>query len=187
MEITVKKKTLFYFPKFKNEPLNIYDERGNIFYSSDFTKNFKGLFYLPKGRYNTDNLIVQSRGNLTQPEIRLPKRQWDMKHNFNNFEIRYGNNINKCTIFHDRKIILFDDSFKSAPLYQLAFMLAHEKGHNYYMSEKFADLFALRLMLKEGYNTSQVIRAIDLTLSDKRSIDRKIFIYKLLNKFYDGQ
>lgn len=184
MEIKVKKKTLFYFPTFKNNKLEIYDERNNLFYSSDFVKNFKGLFYLPKGIFKTSNRIVVSNGKLTQPKVNLPKPQFNRGHNFSEFEFKFGENKNKASIFHDKKLILIDNSFKKKPYYQLMFIIFHEFGHNYSNSEHYADLYAVKRMLESGFNPSQIIHAIDLTLTDSKSIDRKLFIYKLFNKYY---
>lgn len=184
MEIKVKRKTLFFFPNFKNDLLNIYDNKGVLFYSSDFVSNFLGYFYLPSGTYTANHYFKQVNGKLQQPKIKLPKRERDFKHNFKEFKILFGINKHKCTIDHDEKTILFDNSFLDAPKYVLAFILYHEQGHNFYETEWKADLFSVAKMLKEGYNISQIIKA-PFTLSEKQE-NRKLKILQHFENLNNG-
>lgn len=185
MEITTNAKTLFYFPNYKTEKLELFDSRNILFYSSDFSNNFKGYFYLPKGKFTTDNQIKKSNKSLQQPKIKLPKRQRDYKHNFKEFKIFFGENKHKCSIFHNDKIILFDSSFLKEPQYIIDFILYHEHGHNYYSSEELADLFSVAKMIKKGYNPSQIINC-PFSLSDKQE-KRKIKILEIFNNFYNDK
>lgn len=180
MEIRTKKKTLFFFPEFKNKVLNIYDNRGILFYSSDFVSNFGGKFYLPKGEFSSNHFIKQISGSLKQPKILLPKREHFYNHDFNKFKIIFGENKHKCSIFHDDKIILFDNSFLNKPKYIIDFILFHEMGHNYYETEYKADLYSVAKMLKDGYNISQIIKA-PFSMSENQE-ERKIKILEHFNK-----
>ena len=168
----------------KKTPFKIYDHRQILFYSSDFVKNFKGVFSLPKGVYYSDNEIFkisQLKDNFNS--FKLPKRERDLKHNFDIFKIYFSNNPSKCTINHIDKTINFDKSFKDKPLYILHFVLSHEMGHNYYKTEEYADLYAVKQMLKMGYNPSQIGLCPLLSLS-KHSDYRKNIIVKQILKYY---
>lgn len=169
MKFTVDKKTTYHTP---DSRLRIFDFRGVIFYDSNWIKNFKGLLTIPKGEYHTLNklkIINKGKNNFI---VKMPKHERDLKHDFTKFKIEFAPNPNKCTIFHDKNLIQFDDSFKKAPWFQLVFILMHEKGHNYYATEHLADKYAVKQMLKKGYTPIQICLAPLLTLSG-RAYDRK--------------
>jgi len=183
----IDRKTLIFSPDFeKGESIKVYDERNILFYDSDWASRFKGLFFLPKGIYFCENELSRSRAKLKRPKIIMPRRERNLNHNWKDFNIEFGNNPNKCSIYHNKKLILFDKSFENRPMYQLAFMIYHEKGHNYYSTEKFADMYAVRQMLNIGYNPSQIVRAPLVTLSDK-SNDRKNYILNKFVKYYNNE
>lgn len=182
MEINVKSKTLYFHPNYKSEKLKIFDKNGILFYSSDFVKNFKGLFFLPKGKYFTDNKIIVSCETLKQPKMNLPLKERDYQNGIKNFKVYFGINKHKCTVFHDQGYILFDESLKNVPKYIKAFILYHEWGHEYYETEHFADLYAVAKMLKEGYNPSQIILC-PFSLSNKQE-ERKVKLLKLFDNYY---
>lgn len=177
IKLIVKNKGYF---STNNPYLQIYDYKKILFYSYKFVAKFKKEFYLPKGVYFISSKIkrIKYKKRKIKP---LPDRERNLKHKWSNFKIEFDNNPNKATIYHKKKLIVFDNSFKLKPLYVLIFILAHEVGHKYYKTEYKADAYAVHYMLKAGYNRSQIGLAPLNTLSNEQ-IKRKHIIIKNLKK-----
>lgn len=163
---------------FKNltpKEFTIFDSNGVIFYSNKNLVKKDISFNLPKGVYVSDTQFEVLKKPVLTPKINLPKPE--RKISTKGFKILYAENPNKATINYALKTITFDKSFlhKSKP--ERVFVLLHEKGHGYYGTEKYADLYAAKKMLSLGYNISQIGLSQDNVLSDRSSsIDRKNFI-----------
>jgi hypothetical protein len=166
--------------------IKIKDTTGKVFY---LYKNPTGKiceFNLPKGKFLTDNKIGERAEpkKYTLPElapferkVKFPKR----------IKIYYKNNKNKCSVNLEAGEIIFDKDFrKSLSTPTFVFIICHEFGHYFYgghnpvteadkykRSEMFCDTFATRLMLKNGYNPSQIVLSSRYSLSDA-STERKI-------------
>jgi hypothetical protein len=163
-------------------PFTIYEDDGTtIFYDSTFTdhiaKGEKLNFNLPAFEYRYDGSFIKLDSpvatktiNLPLPERNIPRGKYD---------IIFGDNPSKCTILYDEKIILFDNSFKSEPLYIKYGIYFHELGHHWYKSEDKADTFAVWKMLNKGFNPSQIMRLALEGLSDK-SDERRAKILSML-------
>lgn len=159
----------------------ILDERQIKFYGSNFTrKGTQGLpveFSLPIGLYYVDGNIQRIKPFVRQlpvlPKIERLKEQGD-------YEIIFAPNPNKCTINYLLKTITFDPVYKTYPKFVLFFILYHEFGHTIYQTEEKADIAAVWIMLKRGYNKSQIGLAPYLTLSQPLSFSRKINVAKIL-------
>ena len=163
------------------KPVVIRDFRGVLFYSTEpFLPRVKE-FNLPGGTYFVDSGYFTPMVFPVQYKyIKLPLAQ-RLLPKPTDFKIMFGNNPRKCTIYWDKKYILFDNSFREKPLNQLYFILFHEWGHSIYKTETYADLYAANCMLGKGFNPSQVGEAPVNSLSDA-SMDRKeIVVSKLLN------
>lgn len=157
-------------------PFEIFEPDGKLFYSSDFTdhiKNGKILeFNLPPGKYKYNGNFIKLNFPVPVKNITLPKFERNYKKK--RYEIIWGNNPNKCTIFYNEGIILFDNSLKSKPLYVKYAIYFHELAHHRYKTEKFADLYAAKMMLEKGFNPSQIGLTVLGTLSDTvNNEDRK--------------
>jgi hypothetical protein len=85
-----------------------------------------------------------------------------------NFSVYFEENPNKCTVDFDTDSIVFDNSFKLAPLPKIYFILYHEFGHQLYETEAYADMYAANMMLKKGYNMSQIGLSSLESLSSKQ-------------------
>ena len=99
----------------------------------------------------------------------LPKKNHNPK-TLPDLKVFFGENPNKCSVFIEKGIILFDNSFKEYPPFVLQFILYHEIGHFYYRgeglkSENNCDVFASHYMLKRGFNPSQIKIAQGITLN----------------------
>jgi hypothetical protein len=158
-------------------PFTIYEPNGNIFYSSDFTdhiKNGKRLdFNLPAGDYKYNGSFIKLDRPVPVKQISLPMKERNITPR--RYEILFGDNPNKCTIFYDKGVILFDNSLKSIPLYEKYAIYFHELSHHWYKTEWKADLFAAKKLLDLGFNPSQIgLTSLD-TLSNKpESFERKV-------------
>lgn len=167
-EINLTTKTGFKVVDLKT-PIVINDYRGIEFYNTTpllKEKNRVIKFNLPKGHYTIVSGFFEKMKHPVKLKLaKLPKPERYFKPPFD-FEIRFGDNPNKCTIYWKAKTIVFDDSFKEMPLPYVYFVLYHEYGHGIFKTEKLADLVASNLMKIKGFNLSQIYRAQINTLSD---------------------
>jgi len=161
-------------------PVIIRDFRGMLFYSTVGLKIVK-CFNLPAGNYFVESgkfEPLKSPVSFPVPELPKPERKYKMP---SDYAILFGDNPNKCTIKWGEKVIIFDNDLKQKTLPELFFILYHEFGHHLYFTEKYADLFAARYMLKKGYNPSQIGKAPITSLSHYQFL-RKKFIVKKMTK-----
>ncbi len=180
----MKKLTIYKKSGFSTSlPFKIYDKNGFIFYSSDFTdKILKGnrlFFNLPIGEYFLNGLLRKENKPFEHKPIILPPYERDKGKK--NYKIIFGDNPNKCTVFYDKEIILFDNSLKNVPSYMKFHIYFHELGHRYYQTEKFADLFAAKKMLELGFNISQIGYS-NLEMLSETQKERKQFLINKLTK-----
>lgn len=148
-------------------PIIIRDFRGVEFYSTIGLKPVES-FNLPEGKYFLDSgLIGELKNPITVKYLEMPTAQRWFK-NPENFNVYFDSNPNKCTVDWDTESITFDNSFKNAPLPNIYFILYHEYGHALYEAETYADMYAANMMLKRGYNMSQIGLAPLTSLSSKQ-------------------
>lgn len=166
-------------------PFNILDDKGNIFYDSEFTDHInKGKtlkFNLPGGIYKYNGSFIKLDFPVDQINIILPPKERTINGSQKKYKIIWGENPNKCTIFYSPGVILFDKSYINSPLFIRYGFYFHELGHHFYKTEWKADLYATKKMLDYGFNPSQIGRVGLMTLSDS-SFDRKEKIVKILTK-----
>lgn len=164
-------------------PFRIVDGRGILFYDDSFTDHIeKGEvlnFNLPAGVYKFDGLFIKLENPVETVNFPLPPKERNYPHK--RYEIKYGDNPHKCSIFYGPGVILFDNSFKNAPLYIKYGIYFHELGHHFYKTEDKADRYAAKKMLDLGFNPSQIGRAGLMTLSNN-SFDRKEKMVKVLTR-----
>jgi hypothetical protein len=157
-------------------PFEIFEPNGNMFYSSDFTDHIaKGErlnFNLPAGSYKFNGSFIKLPHPVPVRVITLPLKERNLAKK--RYNIIFGSNPNKCTIFYDKGIILFDESFRNKPLYIKYGIYYHELGHHFYRTESKADLYSAKMMLEKGFNPSQIglVQLETLSNSDK-SFERK--------------
>lgn len=167
VEIDVNEKTGFIIND-PYKPVTIRDCRGMLFYTNEtelpHIKQFNlpplGKFYIDSGNFKSVSKPV------TYPFLVLP----DAEHSFPNtdsFAIEWGDNPHKCTINFKTGVILFDNTFKTKTLPEIFFILGHEKGHQFLLTEKYVDLYACNWMLAKGFNPLQILQAQKNTLSEK--------------------
>jgi hypothetical protein len=164
-------------------PFLINDQRNIIFYSSDFTDKIasgKPLeFNMMPGKFMYDGNFVKLDSPVPVKNIATPLKERNVK--AGRFDIQFGNNPNKCTIFYDAKVILFDNSFLNKPLYIKYTIYFHELAHLYYVTESKADLYACKVLLELGFNPSQICLAFIESLSDASVERQTIVINNLTN------
>lgn len=164
-------------------PFTIYEPDGKIFYSSDFTdhieKGEKLEFNLPAGEYKYDGSFIKLPSPVAVKTVTLPQHERNIAKK--RYNIEFGDNPNKCTIFYDEGLILFDSSFKNKPLYIKYAIYFHELGHHWYKTEWKADLFAAKKMLDKGFNPSQIgLASIESLTNKPDSFDRKMKTVNML-------
>lgn len=156
--------------------LRIYDERKTLFYFHTLNPEQKTVhFNLPRGIYYTTNSVKQTTVRKYKlPE--LPKRERNFKQP-KKITVVYKENPNKASIFIEKHLIILDPSIKTLSRPQLVYILNHERGHYYYSTEHYCDLYAMREMLKKGFNPSQIAASLHGALSNAPgALERKNFI-----------
>lgn len=178
-KFTIKQKGGFCSP---SSIVKIYDKKGNVFYSHENKRGGKIHFNLPAGTYKSEERIkpYKFRVYKTRKPYK-PERTFPLPEKFT---FKYVENPNKCTIYLDRGLIIWDkDFFNSLLKPEKVFILFHEIGHYFYSTEKKCDVFAAYYMLKMGYNPSQIFKSQNITLSNKpHTIERKINVFETLKK-----
>ncbi len=168
---------------FKNntpgDAIVIRDFRGKIFYSSEGLRCVK-RFNLPEGNYfvESGDFTVLNDPVFYEPiAVPYPERNFEKPFNYT---LIFAPNINKCTINWDRKTITFDPSLLEMDLPALYFVLYHEYGHHLYNTEKYADSYACNMMLKKGYNPSQIGKGQINTLSSRQDYRKDYIVNNLI-------
>lgn len=156
--------------------LRIYDGQGRLFYFFDMKPGRHDLhFNLPPGVYTTNNNV--RRGSVRKYKLpSLPKKERSYTPP-RELKISYANNPNKATIDVTRGTVVLDYSIQNLSRPQKVYILYHEKGHHFYATEHYCDLYAMRQMLRDGFNPSQIARSIAGALGNTHlSNERKDFI-----------
>jgi hypothetical protein len=166
---------------FKNNspytPVVIRDYRNMLFYDTNATLPVN-QFNLPAGEYWVDSgNIVPMAKPVPYKLLSLPRRERVYPKPYK-FKIIFGNNPNKCSIIWEKKVIIFDNSFRDESLPVIEFIRGHEYGHQFYATEKYADWWSANRMLTKGFNPSQIGSAPIASLSDG-AFERK---QKITNK-----
>jgi len=148
-------------------------EHVKIYDSPEFTDrnlvyNYKpkGAFNLPKGKFYTQNKLIQVKP--VNWFIPLPKFERNEKPK--NVKVIAGKHPHKCIIYRGRNLIIYDkDYFKTLKKIERLFVLAHEIGHYKYMTELYCDIYAANKLLQYGYNPSQIARCPFYALSGRNN------------------
>ncbi len=184
MFLTVNKKTGFK----SNSPVVVIYCNGLPFYAKSRSLNKSLEFNLPAGFYE---IISGKITTLPQPLeyklIDLPKPNNETKFN-GKVKISYRENPNKCSVdlYSNPIRIIFDNAFKKSSRYTKSWVIGHELGHLKYKgqgqkSEQNCDHYSANLMLKLGYNPSQIDAAIKEAISNGyNAVVRKELLYQNL-------
>ena len=166
-------------------PFQIYDSKNVLFYDDSFvTKISQGetlRFNVPAGIYKYNGSFVKLDEPVKTMTVTLPPKERNINNVPKRYRIEFGDNPNKCSIYYDLGLILFDNQFINAPMYVKYGIYFHELGHHWYKTEWKADLYATKKMLEAGFNPSQIGRVGLMTLSSS-SFDRKQKTVDVLTK-----
>ncbi len=191
-KLTVTRKTGFIITN-PDVPVIIRDVRGIRFY--DTTPIMPVFdFNLPPGIYLVDQGYFKPMSSpINFKQAKLPQSETMFPNTPYNFDITFAENPNKCTIFWQEKMIVFDNKFLDAPYPELYFIYFHELGHSRYGFDKlysmmdaeaYCDLYASNKMLEMGFNPSQIKAAPENTLSSKQDYRKDFIGETLLNNAY---
>lgn len=161
--ITVAEKTGF---RINLHPVILLDFRMEPFYDTTFLQNRPTAFNLPPGEYYVfSGRFTRMLSPIDFALEPLPKPERRNYENTDYFTIDFAENPYTGTIFWDDKAIVLDNSVKDLPIPSIVFIISHEEGHRYYITEEYCDIYAKNQMLKMGYNPSQIGLAAINTLS----------------------
>ena len=159
-----------------DKKIRIFDVNGKPFYFFDRTRGKATKFNLPPGKYETENIINELPAPVKYRIKPMPKAERYRKLP-EKFKFIGADNPNKCSVFLNKGIIVFDKEFVKQQIKpSLVFIGLHELGHFFYESEHKCDHFAAFQMLKLGYNPSQCTMSTNLTLNNSKSKDRKNYM-----------
>lgn len=146
-----------------DETIIIFDKKNKPFYFKSNNKNII-KFNLPKGKYYTDNYLIQLPQPIKYEGVRLPKFERKITLPAK-FKIIITPNPRRCSIYIPQGIVKIDTNLLKMPYPFIYYVLLHELGHYFYkpgntekdklICEKKCDEFANFFMLKSGYNPSQ--------------------------------
>lgn len=156
--------------------ITVYDVDGNLFYDAYFEvpTGFNlpsGVFTIEGNHVELDSLVSFKLPKLPKPEriIKIP----------NKIKLIEATNPNKATINPSKGLIVADPSILRSNRVTRAFVLLHELGHHYYVTESKADEFAIYHCIKLGFNPSQIREVAKRTL---KNCDRSKKIIKKTSK-----
>lgn len=102
--------------------------------------------------------------------IHLPKKNWFKLHK----KIGYDNKTNQLAYNDVGNGIYLGKKFYDLPYFLRPFVLFHEEGHNFYLSETNADLYAIKKYLKAGGNPSDILYALEEGLTNSNLKDKRM-------------
>lgn len=178
MKFSLDKKTTLQ----SSEPkILIFDSSGLCYFINN-VKGGKHYFNLPKGKYFTNNKCFKAKRPLNYSVPDLPKAE-GKRPLPKKFTVMYGKNPNKCSVFPDKGLVIFDKSLRKLPRFILQYIMFHELGHYFYFgngndSEMKCDTFANIQMIKRGWNPSNCFIANQFVLSNAQT-DRKLLNHLL--------
>lgn len=156
-----------------NDKVRILDHNKRTFYSFDFTTKPAGKFNLPAGVFYLEMGNIEVLEKPVKYRLKkLPKPEYFFRSDPKNFKLIVRDNPNKCTIDYTGKTIVLDTQYLHKGRIITDFIFAHERGHRFFKTEKFADRYAKNYLFKAGYNPSQLLLSPELTLSN-RVLNRK--------------
>jgi len=168
----------------RNTPIVIRDNRGILFYDTTPITPRVQKFNLPRGKYIVDSGNFKIRPKpvkyrLAELPIYCNRVGYPSP---SKFKIMYGDNPNKCSVIWDKKVIVFDNSFKEKPRSHVYFILMHEWAHRYFngQREDCCDIWASNAMKILGYNPSQIGLAQIYSLSDAQNFRKNVLVNKLI-------
>lgn len=185
-QLVIRQKTGFKITQ-PNTPVIIRDQRGLLFYSTEYKAPNASEFNLPPGTYFVQQGTFRSMSQpIDYPLMRLPPHERERRIP-KDFKIIWGRNPKKkCTINWGTRTITYDKSLADYSQAELDFIHSHELSHAHYETEKYCDLKACNYMIRKGYNPIQTaVSQID-SLSPNHA-ERKMFIVEQLKKTYGNR
>ena len=152
MIINNQKPTCYYC---NESPVVVYTLDGKPFYAYKNATGARVHFNLPKGMFETANLL--DRAQLRKYKVeKPPKHERNIKMP-KHIHYEFGNNKNKASIHLATGGVLLDKAFLEKPNSFIQQIKLHELAHYYYATEWKCDRWAQYVMVKLlGYNPSQV-------------------------------
>jgi hypothetical protein len=189
MQVKISKPSTVYI-SFKDTPrlFKLSDSKGKLYYFRYTDGKVPRIkFNIPDaGTYTSDtDFKIEKIGDIEIPDTpRLPPAERDR---YKDEVIKFNPNLTDTPvrIFTDTTpaIIETSRSFYDLPDTIKLFLLLHEKGHQFYRTEKYCDLYALVNYLRMGYNRSMgYYSLIKVLRRSKQNIDRIKSMFDTINK-----
>jgi hypothetical protein len=156
------------------DKLYFFRDLGGKFPQIKFNVNHAGTYSI-----DTDCKTIQVKPiEITPLDIQMPEPE---RNRMKDFTIVYNPNLKGTPArnFSQTGVIEYSDIWKQLPFPVRLFILLHEIGHFYYKTEKYADLYAAKAFIDNGYNQSTAIYSLTKVLHESpANLDR---IYSLFN------
>jgi len=160
----------------KPERINFYDTKGNLIAFRVLNGKYDGIrFNLP----DVGNYLIDTDCKIKICPIRIhllktilpPYQRNEMKP----FEIVYNANLKGTPArnFVKRGIIETGINFDKHCKHIQKFILLHEIAHFYYINENFADLFAAKKFIADGYNNSTALYSLTTVLNSQSETNQE--------------
>jgi hypothetical protein len=142
----------------------IYNSKGEIYFYRDLTENNREIKVNIKhsDTYTTNADAFYSVGNYEDSNINFDLPDFEKNYYSGKFKYRYNRNLNGTPArhFYKKNVIEVGPNFYKQPFPIRVFILCHEIGHCFYKDEHKADLFAVKMYLKNGYNKSMALHSL---------------------------
>lgn len=154
-------------------PFVVTDREGIIYYLKQGKQEY--MFNLPAGEFYFSQPVQIL--NIGPPiEYRLKKNLPRPEHEFKNFRFSIKTEPGQkglAKITFPEGIISVNEKFHKLPAPVQYWIVEHEKGHQFYATEEFADMYALKKYLSAGFNPSTIIQAFESGLLSETAENNK--------------
>lgn len=178
--------TVRFYDKIPNR-YYIFDEYGKIYFYRDLTENNKQIKVniARAGNFTTnanENIIV-GKFEKSKVNIVLPPKEKNYFHDKFIYRLNPKLKGTPARNFYKQGIIEISPKFMSLPFPIRVFILCHEIGHSYYHDEEKADIFATKLYLEKGYNSSMALHSLTdvLNFDSGKNKERVKKLFNILN------
>lgn len=192
MQVKINKPSTvyIYFRKGTPKMFNLYDSNGKLYYFRYTDGKVPRIkFNIPdSGVYNGDiDFEITKIVPIEVPE-KLPKLPPAERDRLRNEVIKFNPDLTNTPvrIFTEKKPALIETSkeFYQYPNPIKLFLLLHEKGHQFYKTEEYCDLYSLVNFIRMGYNPSQgYYSLIKILKRSKPNVDRIKNMMKSITQF----
>lgn len=176
---------------FEGKSAKILDAKGNVISFRQHPEFKRFSIRIPNNEQFADcsvfgNFLTKIEvENTARGMIKLPPQERNpTRLEFSHFENRVGHSSPAAMNRHTGKFI-YNEKFLTMPWIDRLFIFNHEKGHFFYNTEKFCDLYATKQIIDMGFGVQQCLDSMKRSLRDTSvNNQRKQYVESVLMNTY---